>query len=191
VDEVNSLPWLPKNAFYCITDTFGYLSVCETAEEGKLPFDRPGGPMSEDSAYSELIAPDIMTPAQWYAGVRDDPRFQGTKRLMSAVLVDALQCLQNCTGSHSVIKRRRLAEVEAWIADREAQGPFAFDAVCEALGINPDYLRHGLNEWRLQEVRGTRPQRQFRHWSNRRSGPIKVQTKQRRAKEAPLADQQR
>jgi hypothetical protein len=98
--------------------------------------------MLGESSFAELAAPDILTPAQWFAGSHDDnPRFHGTKQLMLAVLVDALQRLQNCTASDSAIKRRRLAEVEAWIADRDAQGPFAFGTVCETLGIDADYLR--------------------------------------------------
>ena len=83
--------------------------------------------MSKQSSFTELTALGIMTPAQWYAGVGgDDPRFQGTKQLMLAVLADALKCIQNSTASDNIVKRRKLAEVESWIGDRDAQEPFSF-----------------------------------------------------------------
>jgi hypothetical protein len=143
--------------------------------------------MSEESRFAEVTAPDILTPAQWYAGVHgDDPRFHGTKQLMLAVLVDALQGPQNCTASDSVIKRRRLAEVETWIADRDAQGPFAFESVCEALGIDADYLRNGLRAWQRQQLSGMHSHRQVKRSPNRPTGRIglRVRRRRRKAKEA-------
>ena len=88
-------------------------------------------------------------PVQWFAGIgRENPRFHGTKQLMLAVLVDALQCLQTGVRSRTATQQRRsLAEAEVgWISDRKAQGPFAFETVCETLGINPDWLRESLRE---------------------------------------------
>jgi hypothetical protein len=141
------------------------------------------------SENDEQITPDIMTPAQWYARVHDDPRFHGTKQLMLAVLVDALQCLQNCTTSTSTVKRQRLAEVEAWIADRDAQGPFAFETVCEALGIDADYLRNGLKMWQRQRLSGTLPPRHIRHLPNGPPGAIGSPFRRHRRRAAPV-DQQ-
>ena len=41
--------------------------------------------MSEESSFVDVTAPDVVSPAQWYAGVhRDEPRFHGTKQLMLA-----------------------------------------------------------------------------------------------------------
>jgi len=140
-----------------------------------------GSPMSEDRSLAEAIAPEILTPVQWYAGVHgDEPRFHSTKQLMLAVLMDALQCLQ---------ERRRVAEAEAWIADRGGQGPFAFETICDALGIDADYLSNGLREWQRQQLSRTDPQRQVRHPSIRRSGAIRSPTgrRRRRATEAALA----
>jgi hypothetical protein len=120
--------------------------------------------MSVGNNFAGLIAPDILTPVQWYAGMRrENPRFHGTKQLMLAVLVDALQCL--CTGvpGRIAIRRRPRAEAEAWIADRKGQGPFAFETICETLEINPDWLRESLRGWRKQRLSGIDRQRQIRH----------------------------
>jgi len=120
--------------------------------------------MSVANSVAELIAPDILTPVQWYAGIRgENPRFHGTKQLMLAVLVDALHCLRTRAQGRIAIQRRSLAEAEAWIADRKGQGPFAFETICETLEINPDWLREGLREWRKQRLSGIDRQRQIRH----------------------------
>ena len=121
--------------------------------------------MSVGNNFAELIAPDILTPVQWYAGIRrENPRFHGTKQLMLAVLVDALQCLRTgAPGERIAIQRRSLAEAAAWIADRKGQGPFAFETICETLEINPDWLRESLRGWRKQRLSGIDRQRQIRH----------------------------
>jgi len=83
------------------------------------------------------------------SGIRgENPRFHGTKQLMLAVLVDALQCLRTGAQGSTAIQLRALAEAEAWIADRKGQGPFAFETICETLEINPDWLRESLRGWR-------------------------------------------
>lgn len=128
--------------------------------------------MPVKSAVVELIAPGILMPVQWYAGARpEDPRYHGIKQLMLAVLVDALRGLQTGAHGRTAIQRRTHAEVEAWIADRGAQGPFSFEVTCAALGIDADCLRIGLRAWRRQRLSGTGPQRLVRHMS-RRSGAI-------------------
>lgn len=78
---------------------------------------------------------------------RSDEVFLGSiKALMLAVLKDAMLCCQSC--KHS----RRRAEAQAWLFDREADGPFAFETICHALRIDPGYLRMGLRRWRMQQV---------------------------------------
>ena len=139
--------------------------------------------MSGERALGEFLSPDVLTPVQWYAGVHaNDPRFHGTKQLMLAVLVDALRCFQN---------RRNAAEAEAWIADRHARGPFAFEIVCGVLGIDADYLRSGLSEWRGRNLRKTRPHLLMAHSSKRCSGAISLPfgraAKRGKAKEAVQA----
>ncbi len=37
--------------------------------------------------------------------------------------------------------------VREWIDDRNGPPPFGFDAVCEYLAVNSDYLRRGLTRW--------------------------------------------
>jgi hypothetical protein len=147
--------------------------------------------MAAKSALAELITPDILTPVQWYAGKRsEDPRFQGTRRLMLAVLMDALQRIQNGARSRTAIQRRASAEAEMWIADRKGHGPFAFETVCETLAIDPDWLRENLREWR-RRLSGDCTHRQIRRSPTTRSGAIRSSAPRRgrKVKEVALAGQ--
>jgi len=115
--------------------------------------------MSSESTHAKTVA-DIL-PSQWYPRTkRMDLRFDGAKQLMLAVLVDALRCFQ--TNSNSGTRRRSLAETEAWIADRDAQGPFAFETVCAMLGIDANRLRETVGEWREQRISRQDVRRQIR-----------------------------
>ena len=127
----------------------------------------------EEGALARLMIPDAVMPGQYYEGVRrDDPVTEAVKRLMLAVLEDALRCLQTRATSPTSIDRRMFLEAQAWISDRTAHGPFAFVAVCEALGIEPNRLRDGIREWLLQLSDGTNSHRLTRRSVTRSNGPI-------------------
>lgn len=127
----------------------------------------------EESAPTQLLIPDIMTPAQYYEGVhRDDPETQGIKRLMFAVLADAVRCFQTYADARSRAGRRMFGEAEWWIWDRHSEGPFTFQAICETLGIEPDRLRDGLHQWRVQQSRGMNPRPLARRAQVRSVGQI-------------------
>ena len=93
----------------------------------------------EESACAHLLVPDILTPVQYYDGVhRDDPETQAIKRLMFAVLADAVRCcFQNYAHAQSSAGRRMFGETESWTLDRNSDGPFTFQRICETLGIEP------------------------------------------------------
>ena len=88
--------------------------------------------------------PLAALPAQYYARRRSHGRFEGEFRLLSAVLQDAIRCyFPSCPGK---TYRRRLEfwEVKRWFDDRNDSGLFAFENVCELLGIDPGALRRSL-----------------------------------------------
>lgn len=68
------------------------------------------------------------------------------KRLMLAVLEDAVGLF--CRHRHARgRRRRRVAEAIAWLWSDARHHPFAFVNVCEALGLDPLYVRAGLTRW--------------------------------------------
>ena len=129
--------------------------------------------MTEESAHEQLMVPDVLMPVQYYNGMRrDNPETQAVKRLMFAVLADAVRCFQTYADAQSGAGRRMFGETEWWILDRNSDGPFTFVAICEALGIEPDCLRNGLHQWRLQQFGGMNPRRLGRRANVRREGQI-------------------
>ncbi len=133
----------------------------------------------EDGALSRLLIPDSITPGQYYEGARSDGAIRPIKRLMLAVLEDGLHCFQSYAGATRGVRRQIFVETEAWLSDRRADGPFSFETICHTLGIDPNFLRKGLRQWRVQQQNGMNPPRLARRSPVRVSGPICVPTRRR------------
>jgi hypothetical protein len=65
--------------------------------------------------------------------------------------------------------RTQFAEVSDWFNARNCHDPFAFESICEVLGIDPNSLRRGLQRLRHQakpgpqdEMNGTLHNRRIR-----------------------------
>ena len=71
---------------------------------------------------------------------------------MLAVLQDAVTCLQCYVGNRHEGKRRLYLEAESWILDEHRLHAFAFENVCDALGLDAGFLRRGLMRWKRQAL---------------------------------------
>jgi hypothetical protein len=135
-----------------------------------------------------MMVPDVLTPGQYYDGIRaDDALVRPIKRLMLAVLEDAMRCYQTYADSRSRAHRRLFVEAEAWLMDRRADSVFSFATVCETLGIDPACLREGLRRWRLQLLDGMNPRRLARRSPVTRPGRISAPLRRRRRGKASAA----
>lgn len=61
---------------------------------------------------------------------------------MLAVLEDAIRNL--LLARRSALSTRRAREEVAWFESSDRSDPFTFESVCDALGIDPDWLRGRL-----------------------------------------------
>jgi hypothetical protein len=78
------------------------------------------------------------------------------RRLLREMLLDAIECWQSVsagglmsedcvTGSRDRLYR----EAHIWIFGEYDNSPFfSFAQVCECLGLDPDFIRRGLSDWR-------------------------------------------
>lgn len=83
-----------------------------------------------------LVAEDVIC-APGYA--------HGPERLLfSAVLFDGLQTILNHPFDSSERGSKKLREALAWVNTRGTEYIFSFDSVCDALGIEPEFLRIGV-----------------------------------------------
>jgi hypothetical protein len=126
----------------------------------------------ENSSLGALFVPDVLTPEQYYDSRKDDSAIRPVKRLMMAVLEDALRCFQNNADAKSGPRKRLFEEAEQWLCGEGGEGPFSFETVCETLGIEPSFLRKGLKEWRNQQLAGVASRRLARRSPVVRSGRI-------------------
>ena len=89
-----------------------------------------------------LPVPEIVLPSQ-FLGERPSPsRVSGEHRLALAILVDAIQIYRmEGSGGRNLQLRR---EVEAWFNSDDRSWCFAFERICEALGLDPHCIRRGV-----------------------------------------------
>lgn len=95
-----------------------------------------------------LFEPDALLPAQFYAAFRGGSGVRGEKRLMLAVLEDALDCFQKYAAARDGHGQALFEEANTWISSNDRGWFFSYENICETLEINPEYLRRGLDSWR-------------------------------------------
>ena len=95
-----------------------------------------------------LFEPDALLPAQFYAAFRGGSGVRGEKRLMLAVLEDALDCFQKYAACRDGHGQQLFEEAHQWIKSNDRGWFFSYENICETLEINPEYLRRGLEGWR-------------------------------------------
>lgn len=105
----------------------------------------------EDHA-ATLFGPDTLVPAQYFDRMGTDAAFQPEKRLMLAVLEEAIATFQRHALSETRRSQRMVEEVEEWIAGGH-EWPFSFANICAALDLDPEYLRAGMTRWKENERR--------------------------------------
>jgi hypothetical protein len=107
---------------------------------------------SFDGVLPRLIEPEILLPSQQFDRFGGRSILEGERRLMLAVLEDAVSCFQKYAGATRPRSRRLFKEAEEWFFDEEASWIFSFDSVCTVLGIHPEYFRRNLLRWKEQQL---------------------------------------
>jgi len=97
-----------------------------------------------------------ILPSQFFAGRKKNEALEPEKRLMLAVLTDAVRCYQVGCDAQKTSHIRAFREAEEWIFSSKGYGPFSCENVCYALDITPGYLRKMLRKWRVRRVKGPR-----------------------------------
>jgi hypothetical protein len=100
-----------------------------------------------------LFGPDTLVPAQYFDRLGGDAAFQPEKRLMLAVLEEAIATFQRHALSGRRRGQRQVEEVEEWITGNGHEWPFSFANICDALDLDPEYLRAGMARWKEIERR--------------------------------------
>ena len=104
--------------------------------------------LSMEERVTSLFQPDTLLPEQFLDTFRRKLHLEPEKKLMLAILEDAIACFQKYVFARDAKGKALFSEAEEWIDDLNAEGIFTFNSVCEALELNPAYLRRGLEAWK-------------------------------------------
>jgi hypothetical protein len=115
---------------------------------------------------------DCLLPVQYYELIHRRTALEGERKLMFAVLQDAIHCYLKNMNYRTSRQRSLFLEAQQWFDS--SCGPkrsslfdlFDFENVCQVLAIGPNQLRERLNLFRLN----SQPTRR-----NRR-GPLRTMT---------------
>ncbi len=106
--------------------------------------------------------PQSLLPDQYFSGEARMPGLDGERRLMLAVLEDAVIVYQRYALSRDPEKRQECNEAREWIGSHDTTWPFSFDNICNVLGIDPEYIRAGLRAHDVRSRKSALPQREPR-----------------------------
>jgi hypothetical protein len=92
-----------------------------------------------------LLQPDTLLPSQFFDRMRRRTEFDGERRLMIAVLEDAVDVYRKQVGAQDARGQHLFREAEEWIEDTDRTWLFSFENICDVLDIDSQYVRRGLH----------------------------------------------
>ena len=90
-----------------------------------------------------LFEPDTLASHR-YQKVFESRQISPEKRLILAILDDAVQSFIATVKPRNPKELRDFEEAQMWIMEADSDWIFSFDSICNQLGLDPDYLRSGL-----------------------------------------------
>jgi hypothetical protein len=97
-----------------------------------------------DDFLARILEPDTFLPSQFYGSGGLSRQLEGEKRLMIAILKDAVECLDKYRGSGTSVGRLQYENALDWVQDNGTEWLFSFNNICDFLGFDADYLRDVL-----------------------------------------------
>ena len=98
------------------------------------------------------LEPEVMLPAQFYGRGGLDASLQPEKRLMLAVMEDAVGTFQKYVFARDRAGQRLLTEVEEWISSDDVDWPYSFVNICHSLDLEVGFMRAGLRSWKQHQL---------------------------------------
>ena len=103
---------------------------------------------SEGGSGTGLFEPDILLPNQYFAAFRRGRAVEGERRLMLAVLEDAVDSYRKHAVACDPKEQACFLEAKEWFYSSDRSWLFAFENICDVLEMNAEYLRSGLDRLR-------------------------------------------
>ena len=92
-----------------------------------------------------LSIPDLLTPEQFFPCPTDSPcLWTGERRLLFAVLHNAVEALLRYQHDYTLHGRRLFKEAHDWFWSTHARGLCSFESICSHLHLDAGYIQGGL-----------------------------------------------
>jgi hypothetical protein len=122
--------------------------LTSVSEAQVLPVDPVVGPVAwvpvlEQDVSSGALEPWVLLPSQFADRARPTEH-SGEKRLMAAILADAVQCYLKNHHGRGAAAQILFRETETWLESHDQRWLLSFENVCDVLGIDADRLRGAL-----------------------------------------------
>ena len=87
-------------------------------------------------------------PEQFFtAAQQSEAQWNGERRLLFAVLQDAVACWFRNRYARSDQGRQLFHEIRDWFLEKDQQSLYAFESICIHLNLDAEYFRRGLFLW--------------------------------------------
>jgi hypothetical protein len=103
------------------------------------------------SNVASLFQPDRVLASQFFDDRRSKTILEPEKRLMLAILEDAVHCFRDNCSAKQGKKKRLFDNARAWLFGSD-DWVFGFQNICSVLGLNPEYVLKGLVRWQTKEL---------------------------------------
>ena len=110
-----------------------------------------------DDFLARILEPDIFLPSQFYGAGGLSRKLEGEKRLMIAVLKDAVECLDKYRGARSSVGQCQYQSAIEWVQDTDTDWLFSFTNMWDLFSFVPDYSRETLLKRENKYVKPARP----------------------------------
>lgn len=110
--------------------------------------------LNVEDKVASLFQPDTLLPAQYLEIFRRKAHSEPEKRLMLAILEDAVACFQKHIFAGDSKRKDLFHDAEEWILEEDGDWLFSFENICEIFGFNPQYVRRGLMRWKGMKLGG-------------------------------------
>lgn len=101
---------------------------------------------------SKLNEIDAIHPTQYYLANRSMRLASGEKKLMLAILKDAIKCYRRNVTGKSVHSQKIFVETEEWFYDEDTNYLYSFLNICAWLGVDFKLIREKLTEMKRESM---------------------------------------
>jgi len=110
-----------------------------------------------EDRFAGLFQPDTLLPSQYFDRFRRRHQLDGERRLMLAVLEDAVDMYRKHVAARDGRNRQLFLDAEQWIDDDDRTWVFSFLNLCDVLDLDGEYIRRGLHALKARAAEQSAP----------------------------------